>query len=337
MTDTLNSPVIPPKIAKIQPQSNNVEGVGFAQSSVASTAIAKTPAAATKSDSHDSSSAASPAVAAGLSASALNAAAVANANAAIPAATKSTTGLPAADTTSAGTAAASTLNAATALTSTAAADSGSKHLEPVILQSIVVQPAPISAPQAPLNPPPPQLTLCFLPEASSLADTIKIIEKSLITGKKIAWYIPDQQQLTVLDHALWTRGQISFLPHATDRDPQPERQPLLLTAAQESWAGSHQYLLFAGSDVADQDAEMSSVITTAGQVEVGADSTKAWTSSPQTAGYEKVIITFSMEADYRSDKLQSLVKRYRSDFSKIVVTHFDHGWKSAVVWTVGPA
>jgi DNA polymerase III subunit chi len=56
-----------------------------------------------------------------------------------------------------------------------------------------------------------------------------LLEKSLERGWRVALQASSQERIEALDQFLWTFRDDSFLPHATDRDGDVARQPVLLT------------------------------------------------------------------------------------------------------------
>jgi DNA polymerase III subunit chi len=57
----------------------------------------------------------------------------------------------------------------------------------------------------------------------------KLIERSLERGWKAVVQAVTAERLAALDDLLWTYSEESFLPHATDRDPDASREPIVLT------------------------------------------------------------------------------------------------------------
>lgn len=57
----------------------------------------------------------------------------------------------------------------------------------------------------------------------------KLLEKVIESGRRAVVLAASEERVEVLDAALWTYDQGSFLPHGTARDGQPERQPIFLT------------------------------------------------------------------------------------------------------------
>lgn len=67
---------------------------------------------------------------------------------------------------------------------------------------------------------------------SSLEQALpKLLEKMLASGKPTLVRLGVEERLEFLDRALWTYTPESWLPHASDKNPSPELQPILLSAA----------------------------------------------------------------------------------------------------------
>ncbi|MEQ8305873.1 MAG: DNA polymerase III subunit chi [Hoeflea sp.] len=74
---------------------------------------------------------------------------------------------------------------------------------------------------------------------SRLEDALPpLLEKSLERGWQVSVHLGSQERRDALDAHLWTFREESFLPHGTDDDEQADRQPVLLTLAQEPANGA---------------------------------------------------------------------------------------------------
>jgi len=58
-----------------------------------------------------------------------------------------------------------------------------------------------------------------------------LIEKSLARGWRVVVQAASDERVDALDALLWTYREDAFLPHGTDREPDPAGQPVLLTTA----------------------------------------------------------------------------------------------------------
>jgi DNA polymerase-3 subunit chi len=77
-----------------------------------------------------------------------------------------------------------------------------------------------------------------------------LLEKTLERGWRAVVQAGDQERLEVLDTALWTYSEESFLPHGTAKDGPPARQPVFLTAGEDNPNGAHVRFLAGGAHAA---------------------------------------------------------------------------------------
>lgn len=78
-----------------------------------------------------------------------------------------------------------------------------------------------------------------------------LLEKSLERGWKCVVQVGSPERRDALDAQLWTYNDASFLPHGTDAQPQPERQPVLLTTSEANANGASVRFLVDGASVPD--------------------------------------------------------------------------------------
>lgn len=57
----------------------------------------------------------------------------------------------------------------------------------------------------------------------------RLVEKAWQAGFRVHLVLGSEEQLDYLNHALWTFAQDSFLPHASAKDPFPEKAPVFLS------------------------------------------------------------------------------------------------------------
>ncbi len=57
----------------------------------------------------------------------------------------------------------------------------------------------------------------------------QLLEKCRERGWRCVVQASSPERIDALDQLLWTYDDASFLPHGTDRQPEPARQPILLT------------------------------------------------------------------------------------------------------------
>jgi DNA polymerase-3 subunit chi len=65
-----------------------------------------------------------------------------------------------------------------------------------------------------------------------------LLEKSLERGWRVIVQAGSEERVEALDAWLWSFREESFLPHATWRDAEPSRQPILLTVNEENPNGA---------------------------------------------------------------------------------------------------
>ncbi len=62
----------------------------------------------------------------------------------------------------------------------------------------------------------------------------KLVEKAYGAGHRILIIDSVPERLDVLNQVLWTYSTLTFLPHGSTKEPQPEEQPILLAPAIEN-------------------------------------------------------------------------------------------------------
>ena len=76
----------------------------------------------------------------------------------------------------------------------------------------------------------------------------ELLEKTLARGWRALVRTGDLARLAPLDETLWTYRDESFLPHGRADGPDPERQPVLLTANEENLNGAQALFLIDGAE-----------------------------------------------------------------------------------------
>jgi DNA polymerase III subunit chi len=74
-----------------------------------------------------------------------------------------------------------------------------------------------------------------------------LLEKSLERGWRALVRATTEERLAALDDHLWTFSDESFLPHATDREPDPAEQPVVLSLADRNPNGAAVLFLVEGA------------------------------------------------------------------------------------------
>ncbi len=82
-----------------------------------------------------------------------------------------------------------------------------------------------------------------------------LVERSLDRGWQAAIQAASEERLSALDDQLWTYTNESFLPHATDREPNQAAQPVVLTLRDVNPNGASIRFLVEGADLPADAAE----------------------------------------------------------------------------------
>ena len=82
-----------------------------------------------------------------------------------------------------------------------------------------------------------------------------LVERSLERGWQAAIQAASEERLSALDDQLWTYSDESFLPHGTDRDPDPASQPVVLTLREANPNGASIRFLVEGADLPPDAAD----------------------------------------------------------------------------------
>lgn len=78
-----------------------------------------------------------------------------------------------------------------------------------------------------------------------------LLEKCLQRGWRALVRGPIPERLAMLDDALWTWREESFLPHAREGQGEPQRQPIWLTGADGNPNGAKALFLIDGAEIGD--------------------------------------------------------------------------------------
>jgi DNA polymerase-3 subunit chi len=74
----------------------------------------------------------------------------------------------------------------------------------------------------------------------------KLLEKIIASGKRSVVLANSEERVEMLNNALWTYAQGSFLPHGTCKDGFPEHQPIWLSTHTDHLNGAHILVLTDG-------------------------------------------------------------------------------------------
>ncbi len=76
-----------------------------------------------------------------------------------------------------------------------------------------------------------------------------LVAKAVARGWRVVVQLVDDLRVKVMDDWLWTFSPESFLPHATDRDGRPERQPVILTSGGDNANAAALRILVGGAEL----------------------------------------------------------------------------------------
>ena len=79
----------------------------------------------------------------------------------------------------------------------------------------------------------------------------ELLEKSLERGWRAIVHVGSVERMEALDASLWTFAEDSFLPHGTDRQDNPQDQPVLLTVDSGNQNNAHIRFLLDGAQIDD--------------------------------------------------------------------------------------
>ncbi len=81
-----------------------------------------------------------------------------------------------------------------------------------------------------------------------------LVERSVARGWRVAIQTVSEERRDALDNLLWTFSDASFVAHGTDKEPYPDRQPVLLTTTEANPNGASVRFLVEGAALADPGA-----------------------------------------------------------------------------------
>jgi DNA polymerase-3 subunit chi len=79
----------------------------------------------------------------------------------------------------------------------------------------------------------------------------ELLERTLQRGWRAVVRAKDAARVAALDEHLWTWREDSFLAHGRAQDPDPERQPILLTSTAENPNGAQALFCLDGTEPGD--------------------------------------------------------------------------------------
>jgi DNA polymerase-3 subunit chi len=87
-----------------------------------------------------------------------------------------------------------------------------------------------------------------------------LVEKSLARGWRVVVQAASEERVAALDAHLWTYRDDAFLPHGTDREPEPASQPVLLTIRDHNPNRAEVRFLIDGVDVPTDAASYQRIV-----------------------------------------------------------------------------
>lgn len=78
-----------------------------------------------------------------------------------------------------------------------------------------------------------------------------LLAKTLERGWNAVVEVPSRERIAALDEHLWTFSEDSFLPHATDAEPDIAEEPIVLTEGRGNPNGAHVRFLVDGAGLPD--------------------------------------------------------------------------------------
>ncbi len=115
-------------------------------------------------------------------------------------------------------------------------------------------------------------------ERSSLDQVLpELLEKTLAKGWRALVRSPDRARLDHLDAWLWSWKDDSFLPHGMADEPEPERQPVLLSAAADNPNDAQALFILDGAESGPLDGFERCILLFDGRDETAlAEARKRW-------------------------------------------------------------
>lgn len=77
----------------------------------------------------------------------------------------------------------------------------------------------------------------------------RLLEKSVERGWRVLVKVASEDRMAALDDRLWAYSDESFLAHGSDRDPDPDAQPILLTQGDANPNGAAALFVLEGAPI----------------------------------------------------------------------------------------
>ncbi len=82
---------------------------------------------------------------------------------------------------------------------------------------------------------------------------LRLLEKTHQAGEQAVVRLAEEEEVSLMDTALWSVDPDSFLPHGTSKSARPEQQPVFLTAGQDNPADAAFLFILPGASTAGLD------------------------------------------------------------------------------------
>jgi DNA polymerase-3 subunit chi len=87
-----------------------------------------------------------------------------------------------------------------------------------------------------------------------------LLDRCVARGWKTLVRVASAERVAALDDRLWTYADESFLPHGTERDADPERQPVLIATGEANPGGAGTLFLVDGARLPDEAGAFERVV-----------------------------------------------------------------------------
>lgn len=81
----------------------------------------------------------------------------------------------------------------------------------------------------------------------------RLLEKIIESGARVLLLIKDQERMKIFDNFIWTFASLSFIPHGTKFDANPQNQPIYLTDNITDNANNASIIMTADGEIFDTD------------------------------------------------------------------------------------
>ncbi len=82
---------------------------------------------------------------------------------------------------------------------------------------------------------------------------LRLLEKALQAGERAVVRLAEEEEVPLMDTALWSVDPDSFLAHGSSKSTRPEQQPVFLTSGEDNPAAAAFLFILPGASVAGLD------------------------------------------------------------------------------------